>query len=65
MSRVERTSRSTHCLCKGECSHYGIPSGSDRSVNAIRSYAAFHPAVAAIKDCMAFHPNRVDAISET
>jgi uncharacterized protein (DUF427 family) len=62
MSLLERTHHATYCPYKGECSYYSIPLGGARSVNAVWTYEAPYPAVAAIKDCMAFYPERVDAI---
>lgn len=63
MSLLERTAHSTYCPYKGECAYYSIPAGGARSVNAIWSYEDPHPAVAAIKDHVAFYPDRVDAIT--
>ncbi|MEA3158333.1 MAG: hypothetical protein QOK44_5922, partial [Betaproteobacteria bacterium] len=40
------------------------PVGGDRSVNAVWTYEAPYAAVAAIKDHVAFYPDRVDAIEE-
>jgi uncharacterized protein (DUF427 family) len=64
MSLLERTSQATYCPYKGDCAYYSIPLGGERSVNAVWSYEAPFPAVAAIKDHVAFYPNRVDAIDE-
>ena len=52
----------TWCPYKGEASYYSLPIGGPRSVNAIWIYREPHPAVAAIKDHVAFYPDRVDAI---
>lgn len=62
MSLLERTEHSTYCPYKGECAYYSIPAGGERSVNAVWSYENPYPAVAAIKDHVAFYPDRVDAI---
>jgi uncharacterized protein (DUF427 family) len=64
MSLLERTAHTTYCPYKGECVYYSIPSGGERSVNAVWSYEAPYEAVAAIKDHVAFYPDRVDAIEE-
>ncbi len=64
MSLLARTDHSTWCPYKGDCAYYSIPLGGERSVNAVWSYEAPFPAVAAIKDYVAFYPNRVDAIEE-
>jgi uncharacterized protein (DUF427 family) len=64
MTQLERTSHQTYCPYKGECAYYSIPLGGDRSVNAVWTYEAPYAAVAAIKDHVAFYPDRVDAIEE-
>jgi len=64
MSQLARTGHTTYCPYKGDCAYYSIPAGGDRAVNAVWSYEAPFPAVAAIKDYVAFYPNRVDAIEE-
>ena len=64
MTRLERTDHHTYCPYKGDCAYYSIPLGGDRSVNAVWIYEAPYPAVAAIKDHLAFYPDRVDAIEE-
>jgi uncharacterized protein (DUF427 family) len=64
MSLLERTSHATYCPYKGDCAYYSIPLGGERSANAVWSYEAPFPAVEAIKDHVAFYPNRVDAIEE-
>ena len=52
----------TWCPYKGEASYYSLPAGGDRSVNAIWSYRTPHEAVAAVKDHVAFYPDRIDSI---
>ena len=64
MTLLERTSHQTYCPYKGECSYYSIPIGGNRSVNAVWTYETPYAAVVAIKDHIAFHPDRVDAIDE-
>jgi uncharacterized protein (DUF427 family) len=64
MSLLARTSHTTWCPYKGDAAYYSIPLGGERSVNAVWSYEAPFPAVAAIKDYVAFYPSRVDAIEE-
>ncbi|HEX8477450.1 MAG TPA: DUF427 domain-containing protein [Telluria sp.] len=56
------TGHTTYCPYKGVASYYSLPAGGARSVNAIWSYEDPHDAVAAIKDHMAFYPDRIDAI---
>jgi uncharacterized protein (DUF427 family) len=64
MSKLERTQHATYCPYKGEAAYYSIPSGGERSVNGIWTYETPYPAVAAIKDHLAFYPSRVDSIEE-
>jgi len=64
MKLLQRTDNTTYCPYKGDCSYYSIPSGGEKSVNAVWTYETPYPAVAQIKDYVAFYPNRVDAIEE-
>jgi uncharacterized protein (DUF427 family) len=64
MTLLERTAHTSYCPYKGEAAYYGIPAGGPRSANAVWTYESPHPAVAVIKDHLAFYPNRVDAIEE-
>jgi uncharacterized protein (DUF427 family) len=64
MTLLERTDHATYCPYKGDCAYYSIPAGGERSVNAVWTYEAPYEAVAAIKDHIAFYPERVDAIEE-
>ncbi len=61
---LERTDNSSYCPYKGDASYYSITSGGDRSVDAVWVYESPYPAVAEIKDHVAFYPDRVDAIAE-
>jgi uncharacterized protein (DUF427 family) len=65
MSQLERTSHQTYCPYKGECSYYSVPAGGARSVNAVWTYETPYPAVAQIREYLAFYPDRVDAIQVT
>jgi uncharacterized protein (DUF427 family) len=62
MSLLVRTTHSTYCPYKGDCSYYSIPIGGSRSENAVWTYEQPHEAVAGIRDHLAFYPSRVDAI---
>ncbi len=64
MTLLERTDHHTYCPYKGDCAYYSIPLGAERSLNAVWTYEAPYAAVAAIKDHVAFYPQRVDAIVE-
>ncbi len=62
MALLSPTDHTTYCPYKGDCSYFSIPAGGARSVNAVWSYETPYPAVAAIKDHLAFYPDRVDQI---
>lgn len=62
-SLLERTDHTTYCPYKGDATYYSIPVGGERSVNAIWTYESPHPAMAQIKDYVAFYPDRVDEIA--
>jgi uncharacterized protein (DUF427 family) len=64
MGLLQRTNHATYCPYKGDCAYYSIPSGGTRAVNAVWTYEAPYSAVAAIKDHLAFYPDRVDAIEQ-
>ena len=64
MSLLQRTDHATYCPYKGDCAYYSIPSGGERSINAVWTYEAPYAAVAEIKDHLAFYPHRVDEIKE-
>ena len=58
MSLLVRSDHQTHCPYKGDCSYFTMPSAGARGLNAVWSYEAPYPAVAAIKDYLAFYPDR-------
>jgi uncharacterized protein (DUF427 family) len=62
MTLLSRTEHTSWCPYKGQASYYSITPGGDRAVNAIWTYETPHAAVAAIKDHLAFYPDRVDSI---
>lgn len=64
MTLLERTDHATYCPYKGDAAYFSILSGGARSVNAVWTYEAPYDAVAAIKDHVAFYPDRVDSIEE-
>ena len=65
MSLLSRTDHKTYCPYKGDASYYSIPAGGKRARNAVWTYEEAYPAVAAIKDHLAFYRDRVDAIEIT
>ena len=62
MTRLQRSSHQTYCPYKGDCAYYSIPSGGQRSVDAVWTYERPYDAVSAIREYLAFYPDRVDAI---
>jgi uncharacterized protein (DUF427 family) len=64
LTLFERTDHATYCPYKGDCRYFSIPVGGKRSINAVWTYEEPYAAVAAIKDHLAFYPDRVDAIEE-
>jgi uncharacterized protein (DUF427 family) len=62
MSLLTRTKHVTYCPYKGECSYYSVPSGGERSLNAVWTYEEPYDAVSEIKGHVAFYPDRVDSI---
>jgi uncharacterized protein (DUF427 family) len=63
MAQLERTAHASYCPYKGDAAYYSIPAGGERSANAIWTYEQPFVAVAAIKDHVAFYPDRVDSIT--
>jgi len=59
MDRLQRTAHSTHCPFKGDASYYSLKGGAE---NAVWSYEAPYDEMAAIKDHLAFYPDKVDSI---
>jgi uncharacterized protein (DUF427 family) len=62
MTALARSDHTTYCPYKGEASYFSIPIGGERSTNAVWTYETPFLAMAAIKDYVAFYPDRVDEI---
>lgn len=62
MTRLVRSDHSSHCPYKGEASYYSV--AGDRGQNAVWTYESPYESVAAIKDYLAFYPDRVDSIEQ-
>ncbi|TDY23685.1 uncharacterized protein (DUF427 family) [Paraburkholderia sp. BL6665CI2N2] len=62
MTLLERTDHATYCPYKGDCAYYSIPSGGEKTVNAVWTYESPYAAVKEIAQHLAFYPNRVDSI---
>ena len=55
-----KTARSSHCPYKGEASYYTLDAGGTTRADAVWSYEEPYPSVAAIRDHLAFYPDKVD-----
>ena len=64
MTRLARTAHTTYCPFKGDCSYYSLAEGGEGGENAVWTYEAPFDAVAAIKDHLAFYPDRVEIKEE-
>ena len=64
MSLLERTTHRSHCPHKNDAAYYTIRADGRAAENAVWTYEEPYPAVAAIKDHLAFYPDRVDRIEE-
>jgi uncharacterized protein (DUF427 family) len=62
MALLKRSEHVTYCPYKGDCSYFDILVGGLRSENAVWTYENPFPAVAAIRDYLAFYTERVDSI---
>ena len=60
MERLERTDHRSTCPFKGEASYYSIVNG---PVNAVWSYEQPYDEMAAIRELLAFYPDKVDSIA--
>jgi len=57
MDRLARTSHRSHCPFKGDASYYSLKDGPE---NAVWSYEQPIAAAAAIKELLAFYPDKVE-----
>ncbi len=64
LTQLEPTDHATYCPYKGDYNYYSVPAGGKKSVNAVWTYENPYPAVAQIKQHVAFYPDRVDEIAE-
>jgi uncharacterized protein (DUF427 family) len=64
LAAYERSPHHTYCPYKGEASYFHLASGGHRADNAVWTYEAPYPAVAIIKDHVAFYPDKVTFASE-
>ena len=59
-----RTDHTSYCPYKGDASYFTITVDGRSAENAVWSYEKPYPAMAEIKDYLAFYPDRVDKIEE-
>ena len=64
MDLLDATEHRTHCPYKGDASYFTITGGGLVRENAAWSYEQPAPSVAAIKEHLAFYPEKMDAIEE-
>ena len=64
MDLLERTDHRTHSPYKGDAAYFTVMAGGIERENAVWSYEEPYPAVAGLKERLAFCANRVDAIEE-
>jgi uncharacterized protein (DUF427 family) len=64
MALLERTAHTTHCPYKSDAAYYTIKADGKAAENAVWTYENPYPAVAPIKDHLAFYPDRVNRIEE-
>jgi uncharacterized protein (DUF427 family) len=59
-SQLTPSDLTTYCPYKGDASYYSIIAGQERGTDAVWFYDQPYPAVAQIKDHVAFYPDRVE-----
>ena len=64
MTAFERSTHATYCPYKGDAAYYSLKVNGRSAENAVWTYEEPYPAVASIKDHLAFYSNRVDRIEE-
>jgi uncharacterized protein (DUF427 family) len=65
MALLARSTHTTHCPYKGDAAYYSLRADGQTNDNAVWTYETPFPAVAAIKEYLAFYPAKVDRIEET
>jgi uncharacterized protein (DUF427 family) len=64
MSLLVRSTHASHCPYKGDAAYYSLRVDGRTAENAVWTYETPYPAMAAIKEHLAFYPERVDRIEE-
>lgn len=62
MEQLERSTHTTYCPFKGDASYYSIPALGERGRNGVWTYETPFESVAAIKEHLAFYPDRVEIV---
>jgi uncharacterized protein (DUF427 family) len=64
MALLERTTHGSECPYKGHANYFSVKVNGHAAENAVWTYETPYPAMAPIKEFLAFYPNRVDSIEE-
>lgn len=64
LQHLEPSERRTYCPYKGTAHYFTLRAAGETSENAVWSYEEPFPAVAPIRGCLAFYPDRVDVSRE-
>jgi uncharacterized protein (DUF427 family) len=64
MSLLVRSTHASHCPYKGDAAYYSLSVECRTAENAVWTYETPYPAMAPIKEHLAFYPDRVDRIEE-
>ena len=65
MSLLARSTNASHCPYKGDAAYYSLSVDGRTAENAVWTYETPYPAMAPIKEPLAFYPDRVDRIEES
>jgi uncharacterized protein (DUF427 family) len=65
MGLLVRSTHTTHCPYKGDAAYYSLSVDGRTAENAVWTYETPFPAMADIKEHLAFYPDRVDRIEES
>jgi uncharacterized protein (DUF427 family) len=60
MERLARSTRETYCPFKGQASYFSLAGGPE---NAVWSYEQPYDEMSAIRELLAFYPDKVDSIA--
>jgi uncharacterized protein (DUF427 family) len=63
-AQLNRTAHSTYCPYKGDASYYDLAAAGEAGENAVWEYQDPYPAVAEVKDHVAFYADRVEVSEE-